>query len=40
MVLGAVEIVTPVSGTYQWADIDKIAFGRGVRCPMRRHASV
>src|SRR5580700_11116349 len=40
MVLGAVVIVTPVSGTNQWAEIDRIAFGLGVSCPMRRHASV
>jgi hypothetical protein len=40
MVLGAVVIVTPVSGTNQCAEIDKIALGRGVSTPIRRHASV
>ena len=34
------ETVTPVSGTYQCAEIERMAFGCGVCSPIRRQASV
>ena len=37
---GEVLIVTPVPGTYQWAEIDRIALGLRISPPMRRQASV
>jgi hypothetical protein len=40
MVRGAVETVTPISGTYQCAEIDRIALGFGISAPIRRHVSV
>jgi hypothetical protein len=40
MVRGAVAMVTPVAGTYQCADTQTIARGRGSSAPMRRQASV
>jgi hypothetical protein len=33
-------MVTPVSGTYQCAEIERIAVGRRSRSPIARHASV
>ncbi len=33
-------MVTPVCGTYQCAEIDRITLGLGMRSPMRRQASV
>jgi hypothetical protein len=40
MVRGAVLTVTPVAGTNQWAEIERIARGRPVASPIRRHPSV
>jgi len=40
MVLGDVDTVTPVSGTNQWAEIERIALGFRVLRPMRDQASV
>src|SRR5579885_1199355 len=40
MVRGAVLTVTPVPGTYQCAETDSIALGRGVSRPSRAQPSV
>jgi hypothetical protein len=40
MVRGEVLIVTPVPGTNQWAETQRIAFGGARVAPIRRHAPV